>query len=342
MFRLNISPVSGVKTPSLLFEFGLHCNPPRSPRFANIFRILRGYGYLVVALTPNAGQLAYTWPGSLAMFSQSPELRHNWNGSGVFFLERTYSMGETEGTASNKNDARPAPFPPLPLVPPQRVPLVWAEPGKLTEPASRIGGASPVRRSGITEGPSAARRAPLGYRYRRASYRGVPRRKGGIASLSRHNDAARCGPGPLRVAQRSVGEWREEVVTPGLTKGDNPKPACPSHKDGAYFAFNQEWERMFQKQPGDPDDKLQKLVSHGRGKHGLILAHAWNEHYATVAKPDERNLIQLRTGTIGPIVISGDPNSGEEAENDGADEMEGQSKKREKAGTAKRGESALL
>jgi hypothetical protein len=75
-----------------------------------------------------------------------------------------------------------------------------------------------------------------------------------------------------------------KYLTPGLTKGDNPKPACPSHKDGAYFAFNQEWERAFQKKPGDPDDKLQKLVSHGRGKHSLILAHAWAEHYATVAR----------------------------------------------------------
>ncbi|KAJ7859610.1 hypothetical protein B0H14DRAFT_2577042 [Mycena olivaceomarginata] len=89
-----------------------------------------------------------------------------------------------------------------------------------------------------------------------------------------------------------------KYLTPGLTKGNNPKPACPSHKDGAYFAFNQEWERAFQKQPGDPDDKLQKPVSHGRGKHGLILAHACAEHYATVAKPDERNLIQLRVQTL--------------------------------------------
>ncbi|KAJ6580783.1 hypothetical protein B0H19DRAFT_1251081 [Mycena capillaripes] len=89
-----------------------------------------------------------------------------------------------------------------------------------------------------------------------------------------------------------------KYLTPGLTKGDNPKPAFPSHKDGAYFVFNQEWERVFQKQPGDPDDKLQKLVSHGRGKHGLILAHGWAEHYAAVAEPDERNLIQLRVQTL--------------------------------------------
>jgi hypothetical protein len=89
-----------------------------------------------------------------------------------------------------------------------------------------------------------------------------------------------------------------KYLTPGQTKGDNPRPVFPSHKDGAYFVFNHEWEHVFQKQPGDPDDKLQKLVSHGRGKHGLILAHAWARHYATVAKPDERDLIQLRVQTL--------------------------------------------
>jgi hypothetical protein len=89
-----------------------------------------------------------------------------------------------------------------------------------------------------------------------------------------------------------------KYLTPGLTKGNNPESAFPSHKDGAYFVFNHQWECVFQKQPGDPDDKLQKLVSRGRGMHGLILAHAWAKHYATVAKPDEKNLIQLRVQTL--------------------------------------------
>ncbi|KAJ7808721.1 hypothetical protein B0H14DRAFT_3482044 [Mycena olivaceomarginata] len=67
-------------------------------------------------------------------------------------------------------------------------------------------------------------------------------------------------------------------LTPGLTKSNNSKPAFPSHKDSAYFVFNHQWEHVFQKQPGDPDHKLQKLVSSGRGMHGLILAHAWAKH----------------------------------------------------------------
>ncbi|KAJ7858209.1 hypothetical protein B0H14DRAFT_2577829 [Mycena olivaceomarginata] len=89
-----------------------------------------------------------------------------------------------------------------------------------------------------------------------------------------------------------------KYLTPGLTKSNNPKPAFPSHKDGAYFVFNHQWEHVFQKQPGDPDDKLQKLMSSGCRMHGLILAHAWAKCYATVAKPDERNLIQLQVQTL--------------------------------------------
>jgi hypothetical protein len=92
-------------------------------------------------------------------------------------------------------------------------------------------------------------------------------------------------------------------LTPGLTKGDNPEPAFPSHKDGPYAVFNEQWERVFQRQPGDPADKLEKLVSHGRGKHGLILAHAWATHYATVVKPDEKILIQLRVQTLLNLIM---------------------------------------
>ncbi|KAJ7312785.1 hypothetical protein DFH08DRAFT_821949 [Mycena albidolilacea] len=91
-----------------------------------------------------------------------------------------------------------------------------------------------------------------------------------------------------------------KYLTPGLTKGDNPEPTFPSHKDGPYAVFNEQWECVFQlqRQPGDPDNKLEKLVSHGRGKHGLILAHAWATHYATVVKLDEEILIQLRVKTL--------------------------------------------
>ncbi|KAJ7125960.1 hypothetical protein C8R44DRAFT_874357 [Mycena epipterygia] len=105
-----------------------------------------------------------------------------------------------------------------------------------------------------------------------------------------------------------------KYLTPGLTKGDDPKPVFPSHTDGAYVAFNREWERVFQKRPGDPDDKLQKLVSHGRGKHGLILAHA--------------------TGVI-DSTVNKDLDSAEEGENDSADDDADKSKKRKKPTTAK-------
>jgi hypothetical protein len=89
-----------------------------------------------------------------------------------------------------------------------------------------------------------------------------------------------------------------KYLTPGQSKGDDPKPVFPAAKDGAYQAFNEGWEHVFQKLPSDPDDKLTRLVSHGRGKHGLILAHAWADHYATIAKPDERHLIQLRVQSL--------------------------------------------
>ena len=70
-------------------------------------------------------------------------------------------------------------------------------------------------------------------------------------------------------------------LTPGLSDDGDPKPVFPVDEDGPYGTFNTAWERVFQKCPSDADDKLKKLVHHGRGKHGLILAHAWAEHYAT-------------------------------------------------------------
>ena len=95
-----------------------------------------------------------------------------------------------------------------------------------------------------------------------------------------------------------------QYLTPGLTKCDNPKPIFPTHKDGDYFIFNQQWMRVFQKKPGDPADKLEKLVSCGRGKHGLILAYGWAAHYATVVSPVERDLIQLRIQTLLKLIIA--------------------------------------
>ncbi|KAJ7205442.1 hypothetical protein GGX14DRAFT_397580 [Mycena pura] len=87
-------------------------------------------------------------------------------------------------------------------------------------------------------------------------------------------------------------------LTPGLSDDGDPKPVFPVDEDGLYGTFNTAWERVFQKCPSDADDKLKKLVHHGRGKHGLILAHAWAEHYATVVTSDERALIQLRAQTL--------------------------------------------
>ncbi|KAJ7491842.1 hypothetical protein B0H11DRAFT_2008061 [Mycena galericulata] len=139
-------------------------------------------------------------------------------------------------------------------------------------------------------------------------------------------------------------------LTPDLTKDDNPQPVFPTHEDGPYYVFNMRWERVFQKQPGDPDNKLEKLVSHGRGKHGLLLAHAWAEHYAGVVKSDERDLIQLRVQTLlsfitktvnvtamGSTVIPEDSDHVVDGENDSADdENEGQTKKRKKAASGQK------
>ncbi|KAJ7025223.1 hypothetical protein C8F04DRAFT_1400747 [Mycena alexandri] len=88
-------------------------------------------------------------------------------------------------------------------------------------------------------------------------------------------------------------------LTPGLTKGNDPKPVFPVDKqNGAYYCFNNLWENVFQKRPEDDPDKLEKVVSNGRGKHGLILAHAWATHYGSVVRPDERGLVQLRVQNL--------------------------------------------
>jgi hypothetical protein len=50
-----------------------------------------------------------------------------------------------------------------------------------------------------------------------------------------------------------------KYLTPGQSKGDDPTPVFPAAKDGAYQVFNERWEHVFQKLPGDPDDKLIRL-----------------------------------------------------------------------------------
>ncbi|KAF7370112.1 Reverse transcriptase-RNase H-integrase [Mycena sanguinolenta] len=82
-------------------------------------------------------------------------------------------------------------------------------------------------------------------------------------------------------------------LTPGISTSDkDPKPIFPSSSEGAYHSFNKEWERVFQLRPNNPAEKVASLVC--RGKHGLILAHAWAEHYAPRVNESERVLVQLR------------------------------------------------
>jgi hypothetical protein len=51
-----------------------------------------------------------------------------------------------------------------------------------------------------------------------------------------------------------------KCLSPGLTKGDDPKLTFPCYSDGLYFSFNREWERAFQKKPGDAPNKIQTLM----------------------------------------------------------------------------------
>ncbi|KAF7354492.1 hypothetical protein MVEN_01138500 [Mycena venus] len=118
--------------------------------------------------------------------------------------------------------------------------------------------------------------------------------------------------------------------------------------DGLYFIFNAQWERVFQKLPGQPDNKLTNLVAYGRGKHGLILAHAWAAHYATVVTPAERDLIQLRVQSLLKLITNsipvisltaGSDNFGSAADDKGNESVdgddEGQGKKRKKSSQAR-------
>ncbi|KAJ7029848.1 hypothetical protein C8F04DRAFT_1368731 [Mycena alexandri] len=70
-----------------------------------------------------------------------------------------------------------------------------------------------------------------------------------------------------------------EYLMPTLssTTEENPQLVFPTSSDGPYSIFNKQWERVFQRKPTDPSDKLQRLMC--RGQHGLILAYSWAAHY---------------------------------------------------------------
>jgi hypothetical protein len=71
-------------------------------------------------------------------------------------------------------------------------------------------------------------------------------------------------------------------LTPKYTDDTPPIAIFPSdEKDGNYAAFSNQWERVFQlKSSTDLPESKYPLVC--RGKHGLILAHAWATHYLTL------------------------------------------------------------
>ncbi|KAJ7323236.1 hypothetical protein DFH08DRAFT_874755 [Mycena albidolilacea] len=73
-----------------------------------------------------------------------------------------------------------------------------------------------------------------------------------------------------------------KTLTPKYTDDDPPIAVFPSDaKDGNYAAFSNQWERVFQlKSSTDLPESKYPLVC--RGKHGLILAHAWATHYLTL------------------------------------------------------------
>lgn len=87
-----------------------------------------------------------------------------------------------------------------------------------------------------------------------------------------------------------LAEYLSPTVT--LSADNEPTTVFPTHEEGPYYAFNRHWERVFQKHPSDPSAKLHSLVS--RGKHGIILAHAWAAHYATVVPATDLPMIKLR------------------------------------------------
>jgi hypothetical protein len=97
----------------------------------------------------------------------------------------------------------------------------------------------------------------------------------GIVAGTRHGLLAKC-------------------LTPKLSDDDPPVEIFPyDTADGAYNSFSTQWERVFQaKSISEPLSSKFPLVC--RGKHGLILAHAWASHYV--------NLTSATAEDIGMII----------------------------------------
>ncbi|KAJ7906492.1 hypothetical protein B0H13DRAFT_1880554 [Mycena leptocephala] len=93
-------------------------------------------------------------------------------------------------------------------------------------------------------------------------------------------------------ASSKSGHRDAKYLTPGLTKGNDPKPVFPGR------------EHVFQKLASQPADKFTKLMAYGHGKHGLILAQAWAAQYATVVTSMERDLVQLRVQSLLKLITN--------------------------------------
>jgi hypothetical protein len=111
--------------------------------------------------------------------------------------------------------------------------------------------------------------------------------------------AAIDGIPPGVVAGRRDGPLAK-YLTPKLSKDNPPTEIFPyDAEDGAYSSFNIEWEHVFQaKSRDEPLSAKFPLVC--RGKHGLILAHAWASHYAGLESTTATDLdmIQLRVEAL--------------------------------------------
>ncbi|KAJ7868101.1 hypothetical protein B0H14DRAFT_3441495 [Mycena olivaceomarginata] len=105
------------------------------------------------------------------------------------------------------------------------------------------------------------------------------------------------------------------------------------------YQIARQWEHVFQKLPTDPDDELTTLVRRGRGRNGLILAHDWAAHYATVVTAGEKNLIQLRVQTLLRLIAETVPSEdgvaptseGDEVHDEGDEDRTMASRNRKKA-----------
>ncbi|CAK5282937.1 unnamed protein product [Mycena citricolor] len=73
-------------------------------------------------------------------------------------------------------------------------------------------------------------------------------------------------------------------------------PRYPEDEEGPYKAFNIGWERAFRIPPGRDCSSLFPLVC--QGKYGLILAHNWAKHYASLVQDMDVKMIQLRVDQL--------------------------------------------